>query len=400
MKNVAIINRADFGSTGKLAFGLLSYLKKNGYNPLLVYCSGGSHKNESVYRMTSTLGRSVHALLARLTGFEGNFSHLETMRLIRKLRKRHTDTIFAFNLHEYYINEKMFFEYIKKDSVRLVYAMIDEYPFRGKCCIDSPCEKYMTGCGNCPMVHSYPQSWFFDRSADIYKMKLINYSGLTNAVFVAPEFVINKARVAPLTKNIKLGILDEAINTDYYKPSDYSTLANKLGVDCSKKIIVTMAPMSADYKGGKYFIELAKRFAGNEEYIFIHVGNSETKSPDYPSNYIAMGYIAENYTVVQLMSMSDLFVFPSLSDTQSNTCLEALSCGTPLLLFDISGMPYIVNESVGKLVEPKNVDQMEAVVRRVEKKTKQQSDTCRNYAISRFSYKDYARKLVAFAEQE
>ena len=398
MKNVAIINASDFGSTGKMALGLFSFLKKNNYSVLFCYCRGNKYKDDDYYRMTASIGRVVNAFFSKLFGATGCFSHLETYILIRKLKRRKVNTIYAFNLHGYFINETMFFSYLKKNSIRFIYVMIDEYPFRGKCCIDSSCERYMIGCGNCPQVHKYPESWFLDRSDFIYKMKERNYHNLSNAVFVAPEFVINKARVAPLTKNIELGILDEAINTDFYKPSDYSKLAENLMVDCNKKIIVTTAGSKSEHKGGRYFIQLAERFSNNEDFVFIHVGNGDAKPSDYPANYIGLGYIASNDDIVKLLSMADLFVFPSLSDTQSNVCLEALSCGTPLLLFNISGMPYIVNESVGTLVEPRNVDQLESVVLKVQKKTEEQINTCRRYALSRFSYNDYAQKLVSIAE--
>jgi len=44
----------------------------------------------------------------------------------------------------------------------------------------------------------------------------------------------------------------------------------------------------------------------------------------------------------QLYNSSDLFFIPSIQDNLPNTVLESLSCGTPVIGFDIGGIPEIV----------------------------------------------------------
>ena len=77
-----------------------------------------------------------------------------------------------------------------------------------------------------------------------------------------------------------------------------------------------------------------------------------------------------------------------------NACLEALSCGSPLLCFDISGMPYIADETVMTLVEPKNVDQMVSAIVNTHKKTEQTIKISRDYAINRYDNQKYFSRLI------
>ena len=83
--------------------------------------------------------------------------------------------------------------------------------------------------------------------------------------------------------------------------------------------------------------------------------------------------------------MSDLAMITSLSDTMPNTSLEALSCGTPVCGFSITGIPYVADEPLGVFVEPRNVNQLADVVRKTAKKTDILSHQCREYALKRYS---------------
>ena len=177
---------------------------------------------------------------------------------------------------------------------------------------------------------------------------------------------------------------------DSQKLQNQNTIAliNKLGIPNTAKIILCIAP---SYKGVEYFDELARRFRNNKEFFFIHIGSGGDESHD---NYLHIDFVKENADLVDYYSMADLFVFTSLADTMSNACLESLACGTPLLVFNISGMPYLLDSTVGTLVEPGNVDQMETVVLKTEKKDDAIIARCRNYALKRYDSKEYGDKVI------
>lgn len=51
---------------------------------------------------------------------------------------------------------------------------------------------------------------------------------------------------------------------------------------------------------------------------------------------------------------ADLFVFPSRADTLPLVVLEAMAAGRPVLSTRVGGIPYQIDESCGRLVEPEN----------------------------------------------
>lgn len=393
MQNIAVINSVCYNSTGKIASGLNRYLNKNGYDSVLCYGFGDDIKEEPTYRIEAGIEHKIHALRSRIFGDEGSGSYYATKKLISYLEARNTDTVYLISLHGYYINRKLLFDYLSKADINVIYVMIDEHAFLGKCGYSDGCKNYETGCGNCPQIQVYPKSLYFDRTRKIFKDKQDGYAGIKKIVFVGPEYTIISAKKSPLVINKRTEIIDEAIDVSFFCPRNTERLKKELGIDAQKKIIVCVAPYSAERKGCKYFLELAKKMIGYSEYVFVHVGfNGDTHI--CPDNYIPIGFVSDQNRLAEYYSLGDLFVFPSLLDTMPNACLEAISCGTPLLGFDISGMPFIADKPVGTFVRARDVQALMDVVLQVNKKNDDVITKCRNYALSRYDDRLYFEKLV------
>ena len=398
MQKVAVINSVCFQSTGKIASGLNRHLNKNGYDSVLCYGFGDGIQGEPTYKIETEIEHKTHAMRSRLFGDEGSGSFFATKKLIEYLRQRNTDTVYLISIHGYYINRKLLFDYLSKASIKVVYVMIDEHAFLGKCGYSDGCNNYETGCGNCPQIQEYPKSLFFDRTRKIFKIKQEGYARIKDIVFVGPEYTIESAKKSPLFENKRTEILDEAIDVSFFCPRNTEKLKKELGIDDQKKIIVCVAPYSYERKGCKYFLELAEKMITYTEYVFVHVGfNGDTQI--CPENYIPIGFVSDQDKLAEYYSLGDLFVFPSLLDTMPNACLEAMSCGTPLLGFEISGMPYIADESTGTFVKARDVEALMDVVLRVDKKDDEVITRCRNYAISRYDNRLYFEKLTAIGKK-
>lgn len=389
MKNIAIINVVRDRSTGKIAQNLLTQLSQKGYNVTFFYGRGEKSTDKRVIRIDTPLEEKLHAIMARITGLQGSFSWCATKRMLRKINSLNIDTIILINPHAYYLNEKALFSYISKNNIRFVNIIPDEYAYLGKCAVSPVCDRYITGKGKCPNIHRYPKSWFFDTCPSIMRRKEQCYKQLKRAMFVGPGFVIDNLKKSYLGKYMPAAVLDEAIDIDMYQPRDSNALRLQLSVSEEKIVILCIAP---PYKGIQYFKQVAEHFKEDERFVFIHVGRDEEVIK--LKNYIHVGFVKENSDLAVYYSMADLFLFTSLADTMSNACLEALACGTPLLTFDVSGMPYLMDETVGTMVEPMNVDQLVSVVKRTKKKSQDVINRCRAYAENRYDMSRYADKIV------
>lgn len=395
MKNIGIINTySHTKSTGKIAYGLYKQLKKSN-NCTLFYGepSEDALPDKDIICLNTKFEKKVHIYESVLFGNQGEYSVIETLRLIRELKRRKIECLYLFNIHGYYLNYPLLFRYIAKNNIKVIYTMLDEYAYMGKCCFSLECEKFKTECDNCPLVDDYPKSVFFDRSKHIFKLKQKLYSQVKNITFVSIPYIIMRARESALLSSYPLVELEEGIDLkNIYYPRNTSDLRHKLRIDNEKIVILLVAPFSFERKGAKYFLELARRFESNDKYVFINVG-FDGNQEICPVNFIPIPYVSNQDELAEYYSLADCFVCTSLAETVADTCLESLACGTPVLGFSCAGLPYSVKEKNCHFVPAKSVDALEYWVKHLNKKDESISKSCRDYAEEKFDFDFYMESL-------
>jgi glycosyltransferase involved in cell wall biosynthesis len=130
-------------------------------------------------------------------------------------------------------------------------------------------------------------------------------------------------------------------------------------------VLITIARLFM-LKGHDYIIEsarqLSKRF-GNAMWLFVGDGNL---ADQYKEQVRQLG-LAEKIRFTGLLppseiplaiQSSDILVHCSLREGLARTLPQAMLCGRPAISFDVDGAREVVNESTGRLIEPKNVEQL------------------------------------------
>ena len=92
------------------------------------------------------------------------------MRELLLSRKNTVWIIHLHNLHGYYINVEILFEFLKQYGKPVVWTLHDCWAFTGHCCYYSMvgCEKWIDGCHDCEQIHAYPKSLLIDNSKNNY----------------------------------------------------------------------------------------------------------------------------------------------------------------------------------------------------------------------------------------
>ncbi len=400
MRALIINSVCKNGSTGKIAYNLHLFIKEKGHESIVCYGRGNCYPDEEdLFKIDTDFEVYAHAALARLTGLQGFFSNIATNNLLRLIHNYKPDAVFLLNLHGYYLNEFCLLGYLKKNKIRTIYVMMDEYPFLGKCCYSYDCEKYRTQCEKCPRVSDYPKSLFFDQSRRIFAKKAQIYKEYSNIVFISAPYVISIARQSALIGDKRLIEIDTGIdldNTFYIRATD--ELREYLRIPVDNKIILNVAKSSDERKGVEYFFS-ASELLINEKISFINVGfNCEAK--DCPQNVIPIRYVKDQDELATYYSLADLLVCTSLADAMPNVCLEALGCGTPICGFNISGTPYVASQEFGEFVRPRDINALAISIMNTPIKTKVRAEACRKYAQSRYSNRLYFYKLLEFLTEQ
>ena len=379
----AVINAFyDYGSTGKGVVVTKKRFEQLGFETRVYY---GLKKNTKAPQNVIYIGNSFLSSLeyrfSNLFGTHGMLCFFQTFKLLRNLKKFKPDIVWLNNIHDDYVNEFILLNYLKKNNIFCVYGMVDEYAFLGRCCSVTDCTKYKDGseCKKCPHRDYYPTSKWIDTSHLKYKLKQKVYDNFNNMIFRTAPYVIKNARNSLLLKGKIFWESDSSVDIEnIYHPQDANDLRAELGIDEEKRVVLLCAPFSDKLKGAHYFLKAAK-LCENEQIIFINVAFDGDKSC-CPSNFIPLPYEKDKTRMAKLYSLADAYVCTSISDAQPNTCLEALGCGTPIIGFNISGVPYTAPNEYGTFVKPMDVEALARAIKNVQKKTRESIRGCHFYA--------------------
>lgn len=328
-----------YSSTGKIVYDLYQGIRANGREAAVCYGRGPSIKEENIYKFGLDWETTIHAGLARITGYNGYYSPISTERIIKYINNYKPDLIHIHELHAYFVNIKKLLVYIKQKGIPVVWTFHCEYMYTGKCGHAYECTKFRRECGNCPAIRDYPKSIFLDRTKKMLKMKKDLLQEWDFTIVTPSQWLADRVKMSFLN-NKKIRVIWNGINTSIFHPVASHALREKWKIDANKKIVLFVAPdVMNDRKGGKWVITLSEMLK-DEDIIFLMVGGGNIPEKTSP-NVLFVGEIKEQSELAMYYSMADIFLICSERETYSMTCAEALCCGTPVVGFK-SGAPESV----------------------------------------------------------
>ena len=186
MKILQINTTVNTGSTGRIAEDIGKVLMANGHESYIAFGRGNQSSQSNLIRIGSKMDFFLHGLRTRFFYRHGFGSKKATEQLIKEIDKIKPDAIGLHNLHGYYLNIEVLFEYLKSNHIPVLWTLFDCWAFTGHCTYfdDIDCKKYQTQCGKCPKIDKYPSSLFVDNSFKNFTDKKKLFTSLANIDFV------------------------------------------------------------------------------------------------------------------------------------------------------------------------------------------------------------------------
>lgn len=357
--NILIINSVPYGSTGRIAFDIGKAAEKKGH-VVKIYTGYSYHPlNEIKENKNVVIGGMIHKLLhtylARLTGLNGCFSYIYTMKLIGEFKKFHPDIIHLHNLHGWYINIPMLFNYIKKHNIRTIWTLHDCWAFTGHCPHFDMigCDKWKTCCCECPQYKEYPKS-FFDNSKYMYKLKKKWFTNVENLTIVTPSNWLAGLVKQSFLKDYPVKVINNGIDLTIFKPIE-SEFKKKYSIE-DKSILLGVAFGWGVKKGLDIFIELSEKL--DDKFQIVLVGTDENTDKKLPKNIISIHRTQNQTELAEIYSAANLFINPTREENYPTVNMESIACGTPVLTFNTGGSPEILTEDTGIVVPKNDIDTM------------------------------------------
>lgn len=361
MKVVFINTVCGSGSTGRICADIARNLIVKNHEVRICYGRGSvpADLNKYAVNIESEMGVRLHAIETRLFDNSGFSSRRATKKFIKWLENYNPDIIHLHNLHGYYLNIEMFFDYLKKNNQKIIWTLHDCWPFTGHCAYFdfAGCDKWITQCEKCVQKKEYPKSIFVDNSYNNYTIKRKLFAGLEDMVIVTPSEWLKGLVKVSFLKEYPIKVINNGIDIKQfiYLKSD---LRKRYHIG-QKKVILGVASVWNQRKGLEFFLELAQKL--NNNYQIVLIGLNDKQLSAMPSNIIGIKKTESIKNLAEWYSTADVFVNPTLEDNYPTTNLEAQACGTPAITFRTGGS--IESVPSRNVVEVKDV---EGLIKRIE----------------------------------
>ena len=357
-------------STGRICTDLATALEAQGHKVKIAYGREEVPEQFQKYavRIGNALDVKLHGMKSRLFDASGFGSKKVTERFIDWVKRYDPDVIHLHNIHGYYINIEVLFEYLKTCGKKIIWTLHDCWAFTGHCSYFdyAGCDKWKKECHNCTQKKEYPSCIGLDRSKQNYRLKRKLFTGIKNMTLVTPSQWLCDLLKESYLKHYPVKVIHNGVDTTVFKPTQ-SNVKEKYHCE-EKSIVLGVAAIWDRRKGLSSFIRLAKIL--DNKYQIILVGLSKEQIQKLPDNIIGIERTNSVQELVELYSAADVFVNPTLEDNYPTTNIEAIACGTPVITYDTGGSSEsaemygvsVPKKDVRKLVEEiKNIKKIQAI---------------------------------------
>lgn len=230
----------------------------------------------------------------------------------------------------------------------------DVFPLTGGCHYPMDCKKFQDNCSGC----SYWENEGSKKAQTFLqqKKKLKKYQNLR---FVATTNWLVQMQRESVLKEIPVSLIPYSLEIDKFHPLNKSSARELFHISDGKKVILFGAQGATYnfYKGFRYFQEalghLAKMRVPKEEILILVFGSDYNREIvdkiAFESKFL--GPLQDEYSLIMAYNSADVFVVPSLAEAFGQVIIESMACNTPVVGFDVGGIPDNVNENMGYLAQ-------------------------------------------------
>jgi glycosyltransferase involved in cell wall biosynthesis len=245
-----------------------------------------------------------------------------------------------------------------KDLVKIkppvVWTFHDMEAFTGGCFYDEECGRYVDSCGNCPQLKKSGEN---DLSHRTWKSKKEIHSRFKPLIVCPSNWLAECSRNSSILKSHQIDVIPYGLDLEAFRPVEKREARKKLKLPTDKKIVLFGAVSSTrdSRKGFDLLVEAERQLVAlNEPNIFLAVFGSpqpyEQMGMKTPGQ--SLGLVNNDETLANIYSAADVFVAPSRQDNLPNTVIESLACGTPVVAFQIGGMPDMIDHKKTGFLAP------------------------------------------------
>lgn len=284
-------------------------------------------------------------LLQQRRGHE-NFNFPGSWRIL-DLTPGKPDIVHCHNLHGLFLSLGGYFDlrmlkWLSRQKP-VILTMHDAWLLSGHCAHSFECDRWKTGCGQCPDLTIYPSirrdatalNW--QRKHEIYKESRLYISTPSNWLMQKVE----QSMIVPSI--VESRVIPNGVDLNIFHPTNKQVVREKLGLSQDAKILLFSANgirrnIWKDFRTLRSAIALIANRLPDSKIVFIALGEKAPREQIGQAEVRFISFQAEKDQVANYYQAADIYIHAALADTFPNSILEALACGTPVVATAVGGI--------------------------------------------------------------
>ena len=371
MKKLLQINSVvNTGSTGRIAEEIGLIASSHGWESYIAYGRYGNPSSSNTIKIGNILDTYWHVFQTKLFDRHGLASKRSTKTLVETIDRINPDIIHLHNIHGYYLNINILFEYLELKGIPVVWTLHDCWSFTGHCTYFDivKCEKWKTECNNCPQKREYPSSIVIDNSQENFYIKKILFNSLKNLNLVPVSNWLNDLITESFLNKVPTKVIHNGLDLKKYIFKSTESVIKKYRIE-DNFIILGVANIWSKRKGLTDFLDLSKELEEND--LIILVGLTDDQIQILPKNIIGIKKTESIEELCEFYSVANVFVNPTYEDNFPTTNIESLACGTPVITYNTGGSPEAISKETGYVVKQGDKAEVLKCIRKIKEVKKE-----------------------------
>jgi len=289
--------------------------------------------------------------------------------------------------------------------IPIVWTLHDFNTFTGGCHYPSTCRKFETTCKNCEQLGIPSKAMYaFENQQD--KANALKNKNLH--IVTPSHWLQTKAEKSSVLRHARsFQTISNGLDMQEFKPLDKQLCRQVLEIPLTNFVLAFGAEkLDTTRKGLHYLWEALQLLSKQHIPITLLLFGKNYFIPQDISHAVHVCYVGEvNKGILQRMlySAADAFILPSLEDNQPLTCLESMSCGTPVIGFREGGLPeMVIHEQTGLLATLGSSEELASAIRYLytnPMRSKQLGEQARTFALQNFDSNQQAQRYWELYEK-
>ncbi len=361
VKTAFVNTVSGYGSTGRLIDQLS---RMDGIQGKIYYGRKKNLSDMDSYRMTDFFGNVNQALQTFLFDKHAFCNRKETERMIEDLKQFAPDLIHLHNLHGYYLDAEVLFEYLQSVDTPVIWTLHDCWSFTGHCSHYETigCDQWKTLCHDCPQLDQYPITFNGKHVAENYERKKKLFTSLGDRLHIAvpSQWLADQVRESFLG-NTDCTVVANGISLDTFQPRP-SEFKKKHHIE-NRFLVTACASIWTKKKGLDQLVELAKMMP--ERSVLCVIGVTKSQIRMFQKTAICIERTDNAMQLAEIYTASDVFVNPTLEETFSLVNVESQACGCPVITYRSGGSVEMITGKTGVIVNKNDLAGMRDTIERM-----------------------------------